>query len=141
MRFKEVDMTDAFFYLRRAQYHETDQMGIIHHANYVKWMEEARIAFLDSAGVSYKAMEEAGIVSPVVRVSVDYKNSIYFDDEIRVFVRAEKYNGIRLCVRYEFRRAADDTLCAEASSEHCFLKDGRLVSLKKEMPKVDAALG
>ena len=46
-----------FTYRRRAYYHETDQMGLIHHSNYLKWMEEGRIAFLDEMGLSYKEME------------------------------------------------------------------------------------
>ena len=50
-----------FVYSRKAHYHETDQMGVVHHANYPKWMEEARVAFLDSLGMSYRAMEEAGV--------------------------------------------------------------------------------
>ena len=50
-----------FTYSRKAHYHETDQMGVVHHANYPKWMEEARVAFLDEMGLSYRAMEEAGV--------------------------------------------------------------------------------
>ena len=47
-----------YVYRRKAQYHETDRMGIIHHANYVKWMEEARMNLLDQLGMGYKQMEE-----------------------------------------------------------------------------------
>ena len=50
-----------FVYKRRAQYHETDQMGIIHHSNYVKWMEEARVRFMDVLGLGYREMEEQGV--------------------------------------------------------------------------------
>ena len=60
-----------FVYKRRAQYHETDQMGIIHHSNYVKWMEEARVRFMDVLGLGYREMEEQGIQSPVAGISVD----------------------------------------------------------------------
>ena len=66
-----------FTYTRTAQYHETDQMGVIHHANYLKWMEEARIAFLDSVGLSYRGVEQGGIVSPVTAVTVEYKRPVY----------------------------------------------------------------
>lgn len=61
-------------YRRRAQYHETDQMGIIHHSNYIKWMEEARIAFMGEMGFGYGEVEKRGIVSPVAGVSVSYKS-------------------------------------------------------------------
>ena len=50
-----------FTYKRKAQYHETDQMGIIHHSNYVRWMEEARIAFMESLGFGYDKVESLGI--------------------------------------------------------------------------------
>ena len=54
-------------YIHQAQYYETDQMGIIHHSNYIRWMEEARIAYMDQMAFPYKAVEEAGIISPVLR--------------------------------------------------------------------------
>ena len=70
-----------YTYIRRAQYHETDQMGIIHHSNYVKWMEEARIRFLEEMGIDYRRLEESGIISPIVGISVQYKKTVRFDDE------------------------------------------------------------
>ena len=48
-------------YRRKAQYHETDQMGIIHHSNYVKWMEEARIDFMKELGFGYGEVEKRGL--------------------------------------------------------------------------------
>ncbi len=75
-------METVFVYTRIAQYHETDQMGIIHHANYVKWMEEARVAFLDEIGWSYKRIEEEGIVSPVAGISLEYKKPFEFSDQV-----------------------------------------------------------
>ena len=113
-----------FVYTRKAHYHETDQMGVVHHANYPKWMEEARVAFLDSLGVSYRAMEEAGVLSPVVSLAVEYKRPARFDDELEV----------RLEVAYNFFNKTRDELCATAHSAHCFMKDGRIVSLQKALP-------
>jgi YbgC/YbaW family acyl-CoA thioester hydrolase len=52
----------TYTYYRKAQYHETDQMGIIHHSNYVKWMEEARIGYMSRMGFSYKKVEELGVI-------------------------------------------------------------------------------
>ena len=66
-------------YRRKAQYHETDQMGIIHHSNYVKWMEEARIDFMKELGFGYGEVEKRGIVSPVAGVSVSYKKPVLFE--------------------------------------------------------------
>ena len=73
-------------YRRKAQYHETDQMGIIHHSNYVKWMEEARIDFMKEMGFGYGEVENRGIVSPVAGVSVSYKKRVLFDDMVEISV-------------------------------------------------------
>ena len=66
----------TYTYYRKAQYHETDQMGIIHHSNYVKWMEEARIGYMSRMGFSYKKVEELGVISPVVEISVAYRKQV-----------------------------------------------------------------
>lgn len=129
-----------FFYKRRAQYHETDQMGIIHHANYVKWMEEARIRFMDELGMGYREMERMGIQSPVADISVSYKKSVCFDDEVEIHVSVKKYNGMVLEVGYEFLNITSNELCTTASSRHCFVKEGKLVSLKKLVPELDQRL-
>ena len=59
-------------YEHHAKYYETDQMGIIHHSNYVKWMEEARLDLMDQIGLNYRQMEEMEIISPVLSISVEY---------------------------------------------------------------------
>ena len=127
-----------YTYIRRAQYHETDQMGIIHHSNYVKWMEEARIRFLEEMGIDYRKLEEDGIISPIVEISVNYKKTVNFDDEVKIGVFVKKYNGVRLGLGYEMSTCKDDAVCTTAYSMSCFTKDGTIVSLKKEKPELDA---
>ncbi len=129
-----------FVYTRKAHYHETDQMGVIHHANYPKWMEEARVAFLDEKGLSYRAMEEAGVVSPVVSLRIDYKRPARFDDELEVRLSIARYTGVRLEVDYTFFNRTRSELCATASSAHCFMKDGRIVSLARALPDAHGKL-
>lgn len=113
-------------------------MGIIHHSNYVKWMEEARIRFLEEMGIDYRRLEESGIISPIVGISVQYKKTVRFDDEVHIGVYVKKYNGIRLELGYEMRDQADGAVCTTASSQSCFTKNGVIVSLKKERPELDA---
>ena len=129
---------ESSVYTRKAQYYETDQMGIIHHSNYVKWMEEARIRFLEEMGIDYRRLEESGIISPIVGISVQYKKTVRFDDEVHIGVYVKKYNGIRLELGYEMRDQADGAVCTTASSQSCFTKNGVIVSLKKERPELDA---
>ena len=56
-------------YIHHAKYYETDQMRIVHHSNYIRWMEEARMDAMSQFGISYRDMEENGVISPVVSVS------------------------------------------------------------------------
>ena len=129
-----------FIYARKAQYHETDQMGIIHHANYVKWMEEARLAYLGKLGLGYQQVEDEGVFSPVVSVAVQYKSPVHFSDEVDVKVSVKEYTSVKLELAYEFFNKTTEQLCAVASSVHCFVKKGRIISLKRELPTLHETL-
>lgn len=126
-----------YIYKRKAQYHETDQMGIIHHSNYVKWMEEARVALLDYVGLGYGKVEKLGIVSPVVGISVEYKRQVLFGDEVEIRVKVQKYSGAVMEFGYEFFNLTRGEVCTRASSRHGFLKGNTIVSLKRELPDLD----
>ena len=132
-----MESLQTYTYYRKAQYHETDQMGIIHHSNYVKWMEEARIGYMNQMGFSYKRVEEMGFISPVVEISVAYKKQVSFDDEIQISVSIKKYNGISLEFNYQFFNITKNEICTTSYSRHCFLKNGKLISVKKEVPELD----
>lgn len=121
-------------YKHKVQYYESDQMGLAHHSNYVRWMEEARTDFLDRIGWNYAKMEENGIISPVLSYSCEFKEGAVFDDLITVAIRVEEFKGIRLRISYEFRHE-DGRLAAVGTSEHCFL-DGehKPVNVKKKLP-------
>ena len=66
-------METTYSYLHRVQYYETDGMRIVHHANYIHWMEEARIAYMEEAGYGYDRMEADGIAIPVLGIDCQYK--------------------------------------------------------------------
>lgn len=124
-------------YERRAFYHETDKMGVIHHSNYLRWLEEARIYFLDQIGLSYRQMEEIGIISPVVSIKLDYKKPVLFDDVVDIYITVLKYTGVKLILSYEIRNKENNDLCVYAESSHCFIKASNVISLKKEYPEFD----
>ena len=126
-----------FTYSRKAQYHETDKMGIIHHSNYVKWMEEARIAYMDSLGYGFDKVESLGIVSPVAGISITYKTPMQFNDVVDIAVCITRYSGVIQEVSYTFTKQGTGELCATATSKHCYLKDGKIVNLKHEIPELD----
>ena len=111
-------------YEHHAKYYETDQMGIIHHSNYIKWMEEARMDLMEQIGLSYKQMEEMEIISPVLSVVIETKIT--------------KYNGIKMDVEYRMTDKETGELRTTAKSSHCFLnRSGRPISLKRSYPEID----
>ncbi len=121
-------------YEHKVQYYETDKMGIVHHSNYIRWMEEARIDFLDKIGWNYKVMEDNGITSPVTSVESKYKCNTVFGDVISIEVSVTEFKGIRLKLRYVMRKG--DVVVNEATSEHCFLdEEEKIVNIKKVKPE------
>ncbi|MCF0237532.1 MAG: acyl-CoA thioesterase [Sphaerochaetaceae bacterium] len=121
-------------YSRRVQYYETDQMGVVHHSNYIRWFEEARTAFLEEIGCGYKEMEERGIISPVVSISAEYKTMTKYYDDIDIELTVPFYNGIKIIVNYVVKDKESGQVRCTGESKHCFIKNGSLISLKKEEP-------
>ncbi len=125
-------------YEHHAKFYETDQMGIIHHSNYLRWMEEARMDLMEQLGMSYKQMEQMEIESPVLSVSIDYVSMVHFDDTVVIEVRIVKYNGIRLELAYRMTDKETGELRTTAHSSHCFLnRSGKPISLKRSYPEID----
>lgn len=125
-------------YEHHAKYYETDQMGIIHHSNYVKWMEEARIDLMDQIGLNYKQMEEMEIISPVLAIEVNYQSMVHFDDTVVIHCKLVKYNGVKMEIAYEMYDKKTGELRTTAKSSHCFLnRSGRPISLKRSYPEID----
>ncbi len=122
-------------YFHKVQYYETDMMGITHHANYIRWMEEARIDFMNQIGFPYTAMEEQGVVSPVKSVSCQYLHTSTFDDQIEICVSVSSFNGVVMVLNYAMVKKETEEQVCTASSEHVFLdRQGHFVRLKKAMP-------
>lgn len=127
-------------YRHTVQYYETDMMGIVHHSNHVKWMEEARVDFLKNIGWEYRKLEELGVFSPVLEISCKYKNPARFGDEINVDVAVTDFNGITMGISYIMRNSEGKTVC-EAKSSHCFVgAGGRPVNLKRVLPDFHAVM-
>ncbi len=128
-------------YLHKVHYYETDKMGITHHSNYIRFMEEARMNYLSETGFSMTRLEAEGIVSPVVSLSCDYRQPTTYDDVIEIEVRLAQYSGVKFCLSYVLRNTRPGAVAAEASSVHCFTDAaGRPVAVKKTCPELDAAM-
>jgi len=128
-------------YIHKVNYYETDKMGITHHSNYIRFMEEARMNFLSEIGYPMTRLEEEGITSPVVSVNCEYKHTTTYSDEIEIEVALEKYTGVKLFLSYTMRNSNTGETVAVASSAHCFIDDkGRPIAVKKRAPEFDAVL-
>ena len=125
-------------YEHKVQYYETDGMGIVHHSNYIRWFEEARVDLLEQLGYGYNRIEAEGFGSPVLEVCCKYKTMAHFGDVVSISARIIEYNGVRMALRYEVRDAQTGELRCEGESRHCFMgREGRPVSLKRSWPALD----
>lgn len=129
-------MTGRKNYQRKVHYYETDQMGIVHHSNYIKWFEEARIDMMEKMGLGYEVMEAEGIMSPVLSIQADYLRMMHFRDLFSVKCFIKEYNGIKLTVGYEVINEGTQMVHSRGTTKHCFIdKSGRPLSLKQAQPK------
>lgn len=118
-------------YEHKVQYYETDKMGIVHHSNYIRWFEEARVDYLEQVGRPYESVEEAGVICPVVSVECRYRTMTHFGDRVLVRLWVEKFNGARLVIGYEVADKETGEIRCTGSSTHCYLDEkGKLVNLK-----------
>ena len=128
-------------YRHVAQYYETDRMGIIHHSNYIRWMEEARIDFLRQQGIRYSDLEASGLISPIYEVRCQYKRPVRFEDAVAIEVGLKKYTGVKLILSYRMINETTGNVCAEGESTSCFTDaEGRLITLKKDFPGLHTLL-
>lgn len=128
-------------YIQKVNYYETDKMGITHHSNYIRFMEEARMSFLTEIGYPMTKLEAGGITSPVVSVNCEYKHPTTYSDEIEIEVTLTQYTGVKLSLSYVMRNAATGVIVAVASSSHCFIdKNGRPIAIKKHFLEFDEVL-
>lgn len=102
----------------RVRYVETDQMGVVHHAAYLGWLEVARTEYLRERGIPYRTLEERGIRMPVLSLSVSYLSPARYDDELVLKARLAEGNGLRFRFTYEILREADGALLCTAQTEH-----------------------
>ena len=108
----------------RVRYAETDQMGVVYHANYVVWMEVGRVELCRAGGLPYKEIEEAGLHLAVIEASCRYIAPARYDDEIDIETAIEKATPRGIEFAYSMRNAVSGQLLAEGRTRHLFLGDG-----------------
>ncbi|GGB74810.1 thioesterase [Flavobacterium suaedae] len=94
----------------RVRYAETDQMGVVYHGNYAQYFEMGRVEWLRNLGLSYKFMEENGIMLPVVNLTLNYKKPARYDDLLTVTTIFKKQESVKIEFDYEIHNETGELL-------------------------------
>ncbi|MEX0802157.1 MAG: thioesterase family protein [Candidatus Binatia bacterium] len=120
----------------RVIYGDTDKMGVVYYANYLRWFERGRSELLREMGTPYAAIEERGMHFPVAEVSCRYFKSARYDDLILIETRLTSVSRASLTFAYQIRREADATLLASGSTKHaCIDNQGRILRIAIDLVK------
>jgi acyl-CoA thioester hydrolase len=93
------------------RYGETDQMGVVHHSNYLRYFEVARLEWLSALGVSYTSMEKEGLIMPVIDVKVTYKTPALFDDSLTIYIFLSELPRVKIIFSYKIKNQKDEIVC------------------------------
>ncbi|KAB2329744.1 acyl-CoA thioesterase [Cytobacillus depressus] len=117
------------------RYAETDQMGVVYHANYLVWMEVGRTQLIKDLGFNYAEMEKDGIISPVLDIQVSYKKPLRYGEKAIVKTWIEEYDGLRICYGYDIYTEEGELAVSGLSKHVCVKKESfRPISVKKYYP-------
>jgi len=110
-------------------------MGVVHHSNYLRWMEEARTFFFDENDLAYVVTESLGVLCPITEANINFKFPARYGDTFTIELELTKYTGVRFNVKYTIKNQTGDIL-VEAGTCHAFInKDFKPVSLAHAIPE------
>ncbi len=111
----------------RVIYGDTDQMGVVYHANYFRYFELSRIEYFHSRGFSYREMEREGLILPVVEATASYRSPARYEDMLLVRPRVSEVKRVSVTFTYEvFREGGSDTpLCTGRTVHACVSREGK----------------
>jgi acyl-CoA thioester hydrolase len=125
----------------RVIYGDTDQMGVVYYANYLRWFEKGRSELLRQSGIPYVSIERLGMHFPVTEVSCRYFRSAHYDDLIKIETRLASLRRASLTFTYRVLREDQGTLLASGSSKHACVDDrGRIIRIRNDLMKTLAIM-
>ena len=125
---------EMYEYTRPVYYYETDKMGVVHHSNYARWLEEARTFFFNDMDLAYVETEGYGIMSPVTDMSLKFRHPAKYGESFTISLKMTKYTGVRFRMEYTIVNQNGDIL-AEGESGHAFIgANHKPVSLARAIP-------
>ncbi len=114
----------------RVRFVETDMMGVVHHANYLRWFEMGRVSYLRQCGVEILDLMNEDIVCPITEIQAKYMNSCIFDDEFEVQTTMVAFNKAKMDFSYKVIRLSDGAVCVEGFTRNLFTdQKGKIVRL------------
>ncbi len=111
------------------RYYETDQMGFVHHSNYLRYFELARIEWISSLGLSYQKMEERGYLMPVIKANIDFKRPLTFGKSFRIKIESNKMPKVKFELTYEVL-LEENEIIAKGSTVLAFLSSHNLKPIR-----------
>ena len=125
-----------FIYERKINYYETDRMGLLHHSNYIRYLEEARTEWLEVLNMPFDLLEKNEITIPVLGVNCTYKYHVTFGDTILIKTYAKEYTGVRMTIGYEVTDKKNGNIVLTGETKHCFTdRNLKPINLKKYAPQ------
>ncbi|WP_430081861.1 acyl-CoA thioesterase [Paenibacillus ferrarius] len=125
----------------RVRYAESDQMGVVYHANYLAWLEIGRTELIRDLGFPYRKVEEMGLLLPVTEANLIYKKPARYDDPVQVLTRVTQLSGVRLQFGYEIRHGESEELLVTGTTSHVWVNPSwRPVRIEREAPELWALL-
>lgn len=123
MQFPDKDPIIEFEYTLRSRYGETDKMGHVYHGRFLEYFEVARVEMIRSYGLSYKKMEDEGIMLPVIQAELEYKSPVYYDEEILIKILVFDTPSVRLQTFYQVFAKERNQLCVLGAVSLCFMSE------------------
>ncbi len=119
----------------KVRYAETDQMGVVYHANYFVWFEIGRTEFIEDLGFRYHEMEESGVLSPLVDADIQFKKPLRYGQTATVKTWLKEYDGLKVTYGYEILTPEGET-AVTGSTKHVLVKKETFkpVSVRKAFP-------
>lgn len=128
-------------YRRKIQYYETDRMNVVHHSNYIRWFEEARVDFFENAGIPYDDIEKHGLMTPVLSAECSYITAMQFGQTFRIELNMSFFNGVKFEFEYKVYNDDTDELCAKGKTSHCFVNsDFKATRITHSYPEIYNAM-
>ena len=115
--------------LYRVKFFDTDVMGVVHHANYIRWFETGRVEFLRELGIDLNEMMSDGILFPIVEITAKFHAPAKFDDELEIITTAEALTKAKMKFDYVIRKLGEEKVLAEGTSLNVFTNDGKICRL------------